>query len=179
MLLWVRLERWQNLLLLFTLSLVWLFAIPWTVACQAPLSSTITWSSLKFMSIELVMLSNHLSLCSPFLFLPSIFPRIKVFSRVSSEHQVAKVMGLQLHNSPFNEYSDFLQDWLVWSPCRPRDTPESSSAPQFESINSLPSDFFITQLGHPHVTIGKSIALAIWTFVSKVMSLFFFFKYAF
>ena len=68
------LEIWQNLLLLFTLSLVWLFAIPWTVACQAPPSSTITWSSLKFMSIELVMLSNHLSLCSPLLFCLQSFP---------------------------------------------------------------------------------------------------------
>ena len=53
---------------------------PWTAACQAPLSFTISWSLLKFMSIESVMLSNHLILCHPFLLLPPIFPSIKVFS---------------------------------------------------------------------------------------------------
>ena len=54
--------------------------IPWTVACQAPLSSTTSWSLLRFMSIELVMLSNHFILYQPLLLLPSIFPSIRVFS---------------------------------------------------------------------------------------------------
>ena len=58
---------------------VGLFAITWTEACQAPLSSTISQSLLKFMSIESVILSNHLILCCPLL-LPSIFPSIRVFS---------------------------------------------------------------------------------------------------
>jgi len=53
---------------------------PWTAACQAPLSFTMSWSLLKFMSIESVMLSNHLILCYPFLPLPPIFPSVKVFS---------------------------------------------------------------------------------------------------
>ena len=53
---------------------------PWTAAHQASLSSTFSWSLLKFMSIELVMLSNHLILCCPLLLLPSIFPSIRVFS---------------------------------------------------------------------------------------------------
>ena len=58
-------------------SCVWLFPTPWTAACQ---SSAISWSLLRFMSIELVMIFNHLILCGPLLFLPSIFPSIRVFS---------------------------------------------------------------------------------------------------
>ena len=60
-----------------------LFAIPWSIAHQAPLSSTIFWSLLKFMSIESLMPSNHLILCRPTLLLPSIFPSIRVFSNES------------------------------------------------------------------------------------------------
>ena len=55
-------------------------ATPWTVTRQAPLSFTVSWSLLKFMSIESVMLYNHLILCLPLLFLPSVFPSIRVFS---------------------------------------------------------------------------------------------------
>ena len=57
-----------------------LFVTPWTAAHQAPLSFTLSWSLLKFMSIESVMLSNHLIFCYPLLLLPSVFPSIKVFS---------------------------------------------------------------------------------------------------
>ena len=67
------------------LSCVWLFATPCAVARQAPLSFTISWSLLKLMSIELVMLSNHLILCRPLL-LPSIFSSIRVFSNESAPH---------------------------------------------------------------------------------------------
>ena len=63
-----------------SLSCVRLFAMPWTAARQVSLSFTILWSSRKLMSAELVMLSHHLILCRPLLFLPSIFPSIKVFS---------------------------------------------------------------------------------------------------
>ena len=62
------------------LSHVYLFATPWTVAHQAPLFSTISWNLLKFMSIESVMLSNHLMLCHLLILLPSIFPSMRVFS---------------------------------------------------------------------------------------------------
>ena len=110
------LERWQNLLLFFTLSLVWLFAIPWTVACQAPPSSTITWSWLKFMSIGLVMLSNHLSLCSPLIFLPSIFPSIRVFSKESAlSIRWLKYWSLSFKISASNKHTgliSFRMDWL-------------------------------------------------------------------
>ena len=63
-----------------SLSCVWLFATPWTTACHNFLSLAISWSLLKFMSIESVMLSNHLILYCPFFLLPSIFPSIRVFS---------------------------------------------------------------------------------------------------
>ena len=59
---------------------VWFFATPWTSACQTPLCSTLSQSLLKFMSTELVMLSNHFIFCLPLLLLPSIFPNIRVFS---------------------------------------------------------------------------------------------------
>ena len=65
---------------------VQLFVTPWTAAHQAPLSSTISWSLLKFMSIELVMSSNHLMLCCPLLLPPSIFPSSSVFSIESPLH---------------------------------------------------------------------------------------------
>ena len=60
------------------------FAIPWTEACQTCLSFTISWSLLELMSIELVVLSNHLILCCPLPLLPSIFPSIRAFSNESA-----------------------------------------------------------------------------------------------
>ena len=79
------------------LSCVQLFAIPWTAAHQASLSITKSLSLLKFMSIELVMPSNHLILCHPLLLLPSIFPSIfsgnikfTIFPLVSDQHIVGK-----------------------------------------------------------------------------------------
>ena len=83
-----------------SLSRVRLFATPWTAACQASLSITNTQSLLKLMSIESMMPSNHLILCCPLLLLPSVFPSIRVFSRVFS-HQVAKVLELQLQHQSF------------------------------------------------------------------------------
>ena len=74
-----------NLLIVVQLlSCVQLFMITWTAACQAPLSFTISWSLLKLMSIDLVILSNHFTLCHPLLHLPSVFPSIRVFSNESA-----------------------------------------------------------------------------------------------
>ena len=69
-----------------SLSRVWLFATPWTAACQASLSITNSQNLLTLMSIELVMPSNHFILCRPLLLLPSIFPSIRVFSNESVLH---------------------------------------------------------------------------------------------
>ena len=68
-------------------------ATPWTTTHQASLSIINSKSLLKFISIESVMPSNHLILCHPLLLLPSIFPSMRVFSKVSSLHQVAKVLA--------------------------------------------------------------------------------------
>ena len=119
-----------------SLSRAWLFSTPWTIARQASLSSTISWSFLRFMSIELVILSNHLILCHPLL-LPSIFPSIRVFSNESALH-IRWPNYWSFSNSLSNEYSELISfDWLIWSPCSPRDSPESFPAPQFESMSSL------------------------------------------
>ena len=78
--LWCIYLQWNAVVVFQSLSHVWLFVTPWTIAHKTPLSSTIYRSLLKFMSIESVMLSNHLILCCPLLLLSSIFPSIRVLS---------------------------------------------------------------------------------------------------
>ena len=88
------------------LSRVWLFAVPWTAACQASLSFNISWSLLKLMSIGSVMSSNHLILCCPLLLLPSIFPSIRIFSSESNLCiRWPKCWSFSFSTSPSNEYS--------------------------------------------------------------------------
>ena len=116
--------------------------------------------------------SNHLILCHPLLLLPLIFPRIRVFSNESALHmyQVTKVLELQLQHQSFKWIFrvDLLQDWLVWSPCSPKDSQESLHHHNLKVLNWA---FFMVQHSHPYMTIGKTIALTIQTFVGKVMSL--------
>ena len=92
------------------------FATTWTAACQAYLSITSSWSLLKLMPIESVMLSNHLILCHPLLFLPSIIPTIRVFSNESVLCiRWPKYWSFSFIISPSNEYSgliSFRMDWL-------------------------------------------------------------------
>ena len=101
---------------ILSLSHVWLFATPWTTACQASLSITNSWSLLKLMSIESVMPSNHLILCHPILLLPSIFPSIRVFSNQSVLCiRWTKYWSFSSSISPSNEYSgpiSFRMDWI-------------------------------------------------------------------
>ena len=92
-----------------SLSPVWLFATPWTSACQASLSFTISQSLLKLMSIELVVPSNHLILCRPLLLLPSIFPSIRVFSSESALCvRWPKYWSFSFTVSPVNEHSGLI-----------------------------------------------------------------------
>ena len=122
-----------------SLSCVQLFVTPWTAAHQSSLSFTISWSLLKLMSFELVMPSNHLILCCPLPLVLSVFPSIRVLSSESVLHiRWPKYWSFSFSISPSSEYSglDFLEDWLVGSPCSPRDSQESSPTPQFKSINS-------------------------------------------
>ena len=155
-----------------SLSRVWLFPAPWTAARQASLSFTISQGLLKFTSIELVMLSNHLILCHPLLLLPSIFPRIRVFSNES----VLRIWWPKYWSfriSPSNEYSgliSFSMDWFdllaVHGTLKRLLQHHSSKASILQC-----SAFFMVQLSHPYITTGKTIALSIKTFVGKVMSL--------
>ena len=96
---------------------LWLHGL--TAAGQASLSITHSQRLLRIMCIDPVMPSNHLIFCHPLLLLPSIFPSIRVFSSVSSSHQVAKVLALQLQHQSFRWIfrTDFLYDGLVGSPC--------------------------------------------------------------
>ena len=98
------------------LSHVRLLATPWTAAHQASLSITNSWSLLKLMSIESMMLSNHLILCHPLLLPPSIFPSIRVFSSESAHHiRWPKYWSFSFSISPTNEYSgliSFRMDWF-------------------------------------------------------------------
>ena len=91
------------------LSHVRFFATLWIAACQASLSITNSLSLLKLISIELVMTSNHLILCRPILFPPSIFPSIRVFSNELALHiRWPKYCGISFNISPSNEYSGFI-----------------------------------------------------------------------
>ena len=127
-----------------SLSCVRLFATSWTAARQAPQSITNSQRLLKLMPIESVMPSNHLVVCHPLLLPPSIFPSVRVFSNESVLRiRWPKYWSFNFNISPSNEYSELIsfpfksnQDWLVWSPCCPRNSQESSPAPQFKSINS-------------------------------------------
>ena len=122
-----------------SLSHVWLF-MPCGLhaAHQASLSFSFSRSLLKLMSTESVMASNHFILCCPLLHLPSIFPSIRVFSNELALH-IRQSQYWNFSFSPSNEYSELISfriDGLVWSPCCPRGSQESSPAPQFKSINS-------------------------------------------
>ena len=91
------------------LSGVGFFATSWTTACQASLAIINFWSLLKLMSIKLVIPSNHLILYHPFLFLPSIFPSIRVFSKESVLCiRWSKYWSFSFSISPCNEYSGLI-----------------------------------------------------------------------
>ena len=127
------------------------------------------------MSFESVMPSNHLILRCPFLLLPSIFPSIRVFSNESVLCTTWPMYwSFSLGISPSNEYSgpiSFIS--LLWSPCF-QETFKSLLQQQSSKASVLQcSTFFIVQLSHSYMTIGKPIALTRQTFFSKVMSLLF------
>ena len=99
-----------------SLNRVWLFATPWTRACQASLSITNSQSPSKPMSIESMMPSNHFILCRPFLLLPPIFPSIRVFSNESALHiRWPKYWSFSFNISPSNEHPDWSPlGWTGW-----------------------------------------------------------------
>jgi len=122
-----------------SLSHVRLFATPWIAARQASLSITNSRSSLKLTSIKSVMPSSHLILCRPLLLLPPIPPSIRVFSNESTLHmRWPKYWSFSFSIIPSKEIPGLISFRMDWSDllASPRDSQESSSTPQFKSINS-------------------------------------------
>ena len=159
-----------------SLSHGWLFLTPWTMACQACLSITNSWSLLKLMSMESVMPSNHPILCHPLLLLPSIFPSIRVFSNESVLHiRGLKYWSFSFSISPPNEYPGLIFFRMDWLDLLAVQGTLKSLFQCHSSIASilLSSAFFIVQLSHLYMTNRKTVSLTRWTFVGKVMSLFF------
>ena len=142
-----------------SLSRVWLFATPWIAARQASLSITISWVSLKLMSIESVMPSNRLILCRPLLLPPSIFPSIRVFSNESVLRiRWPKYWSFSFSISPYNEYSglnsfriELFNLFAVQGTLKSLFQHHSSKASSLRS-----SAFFIVQLSHPYMTYWKN-----------------------
>ena len=149
-----------------SLSHVWFFATPWTAAHQASLSITSSQSLLKLMSIEMVMPSNHLILCCSLFLSPLIFPSIKVFSNESVLYiRWPKYRSFNFSISPSNEYSGlifFRMDWLDFLAVE--GTLKSLLQHHSSKASILwCSVFFMVQLSHPYMIIGKTIALTRWT----------------
>ena len=149
-----------------SLSRVWLFATPWTAARQASLSITNSQSVLKLMSIESVMLSNHLILCCPLLLLPQPLPASGSFPMSQLFTWGGQSTGnFSFSIRPSNEHPgliSFKMDWLdllaVQGSLKSLLQHHSSKA-----IILWHSAFFTAQLSHPYMTTGKTIALTRWT----------------
>ena len=153
------------------LSHAQLFVIPGTAAHQPPLSYTVSWGLLKFMSVESVKLSNHLILCCLLLLFLQSFPASGSFQWVSSLHQVAKYWSFSISPSSSGLIS-FRIDWFDLLAV------QGALKNLLQHHNSRAtilwcSVFFMVQLSHPYMTTGKTIALTRRTFVGKVMSLLF------
>ena len=145
-----------------SLSRVWFFGNPWTVALQASLSITYSWSLLTLIFIDLEMPSNLFILCLPLLLLPSIFPSIRVFSNESALRiKWSKYWSFSFSISPSNEYSGLISfriDWLDLLAVQGT----LKSLLQHHSSKALilwHSAFFLVQLSHPYMTTGKTISL--------------------
>ena len=122
------------------------------------------------------MPSNHLILCHPFLCLPSIFTSIRVFSNESDLHiRWPKYWSFSFSISSSNEYSGLISFRMDWLDLLAIQGTLKSLLQHHSSKASIlqPSAFIIIQLSHPYMSTGKTIVLIRWTFVSKVMSLFF------
>ena len=145
-------------MIVHSINHIQLFATPSTAAHQAPLSSTISWSFLKFMSIELVLPSSHFILCHPIILPPSIFPSIRVFSNESVLRiRWPKDWSFSFNISPSNEYSGFISfkiDWLDLLAFQ--GTLESLLQHHSSKASVLQcSAFFIVQLSHPYMSTKK------------------------
>ena len=159
-----------------SLSHVRHFATPWAAAPQASLSITNSQSLIKLMSIELVMPSNHLILCCPFLLLCSIFPSIRNFSDESALHiRWPKYWSFSFNISLSNEHPGPISFRVEWLDLLAGQETLKSLLQHHRSKASILrcSCFFIVQISHSYMTTGKTMALTRPTFVGPlVMSAF-------
>ena len=145
-------------------------ATPWTAARQASLSFTISQSLLKFMFTESVILSNHLIICYPVLFLPSIFPRFRVFYELTLRIKWPKYWSISFNISLSNEYSGLISFGIDWFDFLGVQRTLKSLIQHHSlkvSILQHPA-IFMVQLLYLSMTTGKTIDLTRWIFVSKV-----------
>ena len=147
----------------------------WPHETQTSLSIINTWSLSKLMSTQSVMPSNHLILCRP-LFLPSIFPGIRVFCNESAlRMRWPNYCSFSSNISPSNEHPgliSFRMDWLDLLAVQ--GTPKSLLQHHSSKASIIRrSTFFTVQFSHSYITTGKTIALTRWTFVDTVMPLLF------
>ena len=159
-----------------SLSHVQLLGTPWTAACQASPSFTKSQGLLKLMSIKSMMPSNHLILCCPLLLLPSVFPRIRVFSNeLVLCIRWPKYWSFSLSVIPSKEYSGLISFRINWCDLLAVEGTLKNLLQHHSSKASVlwHSAFFIVQLSHPCMTTGKTIALTRQTLVGKIMSLLF------
>ena len=136
---------------------------------RPPCPSPTPRSSLKLMSIELVMPSSHLILCHPLLLLPPIPPSISLFQSVNSSHELPQYWSFSFSISPSKEHSgpiSFRMDQLDLLAVQGT---LKSLLQHHRSKASIPqhSAFFTVQLSHPYMTTGKTIALTTWPFLAK------------
>ena len=146
----------------------------WTAACPASLSFAISWSLLKLMCFESVILSNHLILYCHLLLLPSIFLSIRVFFNESALCiRWSKHWSFSFNISPSNECSGLTSFRIAWFDLLAIQGILKHLLHHWHSKASIfqHSAFFMVQLSRPYLTIGKTIALTMKTFFSKVMSL--------
>ena len=151
-------------------------SLRWPAARQASLSITDSRSLLKLVSIESVMPSNHLILCHPLLLLPSVFPSVRVLSNESGLHiRWPKYWSFSFGISPSKEYSGLISFRIDWFDLLAVQETLKSLFKHHSSKASIlwRSAFFVVQLSHLCMTTGKTIALTLRTFVSKVMSVLF------
>ena len=152
-------------LLLFNLSVMYNSLWPHGLHAghQTSLSFTISWSLLKPMSIELMMLSNHLILCCPLLLLPSVFPSIRVFSSELAFHiRWPKYWIFSFSISPSNEYSRLISFRINWFDLLAVQGTLKSLLQHHSSKASIlhHSVFFMVQLSHPYMTYRKNCSFA-------------------
>ena len=153
---------------------LWLLATPWIAAHQASLSIINSQSSLKLISIELVMPSSHLILCRPLLLLPLISPNIRVFSNESTlPMRWPKYWSFSLSISPSNEHPGLISFRMHWLDLLAVQGTHKNLHHSSKASILRHSAFFTVQLSHLYMTTGKTIALTRWTFLGKVISLLF------